>query len=129
MNDDIRAARAVASRPADPSTGPDRCDAPRRGAITLAATPIGNAGDASARLRTGLERADVVAAEDTRRLLALAQRPRVRLFTRSDVFKRYVSVLCYLPKAQFNSQLCQRIAGYLKTRWNFQVASNTIKAT
>ena len=79
MNDDIRAARAVASRPADPSTGPDRCDAPRRGAITLAATPIGNAGDASARLRTGLERADVVAAEDTRRLLALAQRLGVRV--------------------------------------------------
>ena len=79
MNDDIRASRAVASRPADPSTGPDRCDAPRRGAITLAATPIGNAGDASARLRTGLERADVVAAEDTRRLLALAQRRGVRV--------------------------------------------------
>ena len=79
MNDDIRAARAAASRPADPSTGPDRCDAPRRGAITLAATPIGNAGDASARLRAGLERADVVAAEDTRRLLALAQRLGVRV--------------------------------------------------
>lgn len=54
-------------------------------------------------------------AEAASGLLALAQRPRVRLFTRSDVFKRYVSVLCYLPKAQFNSQLCQRIAGYLKT--------------
>ena len=54
-------------------------------------------------------------AEAASGLLALAQRPRVRLFARSDVFKRYVSVLCYLPKAQFNSQLCQRIAGYLKT--------------
>jgi len=48
-------------------------------------------------------------------LLALAQRQRVRLFARSDVFKRYVSVLCYLPKEQFGSELCQRIAGYLKT--------------
>ena len=48
-------------------------------------------------------------------LLALGQRPRVRLFARSDVFKRYVSVLCYLPKEQFGSELCQRIAGYLKT--------------
>ena len=54
-------------------------------------------------------------AEDASGLLALTQRPRVRLFARSDVFKRYVSALCYLPKAQFNSQLCQRIAGYLKT--------------
>lgn len=54
-------------------------------------------------------------AEAASGLLALAQRPRVRLFARSDVFKRYVSALCYLPKAQFNSQLCQRIAGYLKT--------------
>lgn len=34
----------------------------------LAATPIGNAGDASPRLRAALERADVIAAEDTRRL-------------------------------------------------------------
>jgi len=40
----------------------------------LAATPIGNDGDASARLRGELEKADVVAAEDTRRLLNLAGR-------------------------------------------------------
>ena len=40
----------------------------------LAATPIGDAGDASARLRTLLTTADVVAAEDTRRLHALAHR-------------------------------------------------------
>ena len=40
----------------------------------LAATPIGDAGDASARLRTLLATADVVAAEDTRRLHALAHR-------------------------------------------------------
>ena len=46
----------------------------RRGTITLAATPIGNASDASQRLRCGLEQADLIAAEDTRRLRALAQR-------------------------------------------------------
>ena len=45
----------------------------------MAATPIGNTGDASARLRAGLERADVVAAEDTRRLRALARRLDVRV--------------------------------------------------
>ena len=40
----------------------------------LAATPIGNVGDASARLVALLERADIVAAEDTRRLYDLARR-------------------------------------------------------
>ena len=38
------------------------------GTVVLAATPIGNVGDASARLVALLERADIVAAEDTRRL-------------------------------------------------------------
>lgn len=51
--------------------------------IILAATPIGNLGDASARLREALEGAPVVASEDTRvtqRLLAglgIANRPRL----------------------------------------------------
>jgi 16S rRNA (cytidine1402-2'-O)-methyltransferase len=51
--------------------------------IILAATPIGNLGDASARLRKALDEAQVVAAEDTRvtqRLLAglgIANRPRL----------------------------------------------------
>jgi 16S rRNA (cytidine1402-2'-O)-methyltransferase len=40
--------------------------------LVLAATPIGNAADASARLREFLTTADVVAAEDTRRLRRLA---------------------------------------------------------
>ncbi|CED92489.1 16S rRNA (cytidine(1402)-2'-O)-methyltransferase [Actinomyces succiniciruminis] len=48
--------------------------APRPGTITLAATPIGNVADASPRLRRALERADLIAAEDTRRLFALARR-------------------------------------------------------
>lgn len=42
--------------------------------VVLAATPIGNVGDASARLVALLERADIVAAEDTRRLYDLARR-------------------------------------------------------
>ena len=40
--------------------------------LVLAATPIGNVADASPRLRTALATADVVAAEDTRRLSRLA---------------------------------------------------------
>ena len=43
-------------------------------AVVLAATPIGNTEDASAHLRRLLAEADVVAAEDTRRLRALAAR-------------------------------------------------------
>ncbi|MBT1160632.1 16S rRNA (cytidine(1402)-2'-O)-methyltransferase [Bifidobacterium sp. SO1] len=45
-----------------------------RGTVVLAATPIGNVGDASARLRALLADADIVAAEDTRRLYDLANR-------------------------------------------------------
>lgn len=44
------------------------------GALVLAATPIGNTEDASPRLVRLLAEADVVAAEDTRRLQALASR-------------------------------------------------------
>ncbi|MFE5307527.1 16S rRNA (cytidine(1402)-2'-O)-methyltransferase [Isoptericola sp. NPDC056578] len=55
---------------------PDTRPAPHSeaGAVVLAATPIGNAEDASPRLRRLLAEADVVAAEDTRRLHALAAR-------------------------------------------------------
>ena len=44
------------------------------GVLVLAATPIGSADDASSRLRTELAGADVIAAEDTRRLRALLDR-------------------------------------------------------
>ena len=44
---------------------------PGTGLLVLAATPIGRAGDASPRLAEELVRADVVAAEDTRRLKRL----------------------------------------------------------
>ena len=44
------------------------------GVLVLAATPIGNAGDASPRLRAALAEADVIAAEDTRRLRRLLDR-------------------------------------------------------
>ncbi len=48
------------------------------GMIVLAATPIGDTEDASPRLRRLLATADVVAAEDTRRLTALTRRLDVR---------------------------------------------------
>ena len=43
------------------------------GRLLLAATPLGQAGDASARLIEALGSADIVAAEDTRRIRTLAQ--------------------------------------------------------
>ena len=45
----------------------------------IAGVPLGNAGDASSRLRSALETADVIAAEDTRRLRRLAADLDVRL--------------------------------------------------
>lgn len=56
--------------------GEDDCVA---GLITLAATPIGNSGDASERLRKALAEADVVAAEDTRRVKRLVDALGVRI--------------------------------------------------
>lgn len=49
------------------------------GSILLAATPIGDVRDASPRVIAALEGADIVAAEDTRRALALASRLGIKL--------------------------------------------------
>ena len=51
----------------------------RSGSILLAATPIGDITDASPRFVRALAQAEVVAAEDTRRILALAGRLDVRI--------------------------------------------------
>ncbi|WP_098470434.1 16S rRNA (cytidine(1402)-2'-O)-methyltransferase [Serinibacter salmoneus] len=58
---------------ADPG-GPAARSWERLGAIVLAATPIGSAGDATANLRALLAQADVIAAEDTRTLRTLLHR-------------------------------------------------------
>lgn len=55
---------------------------PTAGLILLAATPIGDTADAPPRLLTALRTADVIAAEDTRRLLNLAGRLGVPLSAR-----------------------------------------------
>lgn len=49
-------------------------DANDPGAILLAATPIGNPGDATQRLRDAIVSADIIAAEDTRRFWGLCSR-------------------------------------------------------
>ncbi|MBW3069413.1 16S rRNA (cytidine(1402)-2'-O)-methyltransferase [Actinomyces sp. 432] len=80
-------ANAAPPAQADPEP-PDRA-APQPGVITLAATPIGNVADASARLRAALEQAEVVAAEDTRRLFALAHRMGARVTGRVLAFHEH----------------------------------------
>ena len=57
----------------------DRDDAPRGGTLTVAAVPIGCPDDASPRLAAELSRADIVAAEDTRRVRRLAASLDVKL--------------------------------------------------
>ena len=47
-------------------------------------------------------------------IASLNERPRVRLFTRIDDSKRYVSALVYLPKEQFSTEMRQRIGDLLK---------------
>jgi 16S rRNA (cytidine1402-2'-O)-methyltransferase len=49
------------------------------GRIVIAATPIGNVGDGSARLWQALQEADVIAAEDTRALRDLARRANIEV--------------------------------------------------
>ena len=63
----------AAAAPLAPTAQAPAIEIPR-GCVVLAATPIGNTGDASLRLIALLEQADIVAAEDTRRLYDLARR-------------------------------------------------------
>lgn len=46
-------------------------------------------------------------------MVSLNERPRVRLFTRTDDFKRYVSAIVYLPREPFNTELRQRVRRHL----------------
>lgn len=59
------------------------------GTIALAATPIGDVRDASARLVAALEQADIIAAEDTRRTRDLARRLGVNLAGKVTAFHEH----------------------------------------
>lgn len=64
-----------AGAPVPPEAGPQsEPEAPRGPALVLLGTPIGNLGDASPRMRAEIAAADLIAAEDTRRFLGLAER-------------------------------------------------------
>ncbi|WP_185696254.1 16S rRNA (cytidine(1402)-2'-O)-methyltransferase [Buchananella hordeovulneris] len=59
------------------------------GTIALAATPIGDARDASARLVAALGQADIIAAEDTRRTRDLARRLEITLTGKVTAFHEH----------------------------------------
>ncbi|MFI6040242.1 16S rRNA (cytidine(1402)-2'-O)-methyltransferase [Nocardia sp. NPDC051321] len=69
---------------ADEATGPGR--------LVLAATPMGDIGDASQRLRDALGSADIVAAEDTRRTKSLAKSLGVAITGRVVSFYDHVEI-------------------------------------
>lgn len=57
-----------------PDRTPESTEDSDRGVLILVGTPIGNIADAAPRMREAIEHADLIAAEDTRRFLGLADR-------------------------------------------------------
>lgn len=91
MTDAAPSAASVRHHSPEPGPGGPQAPAPapQPGVITLAATPIGNTADASARLRRAMAQAGLIAAEDTRRLRALAQRLGVEISGRVMSFHEH----------------------------------------
>ncbi|HMK69663.1 MAG TPA: NAD-glutamate dehydrogenase [Xanthobacteraceae bacterium] len=56
-------------------------------------------------------------------ILQLDGRPRVRVLPRCDRFDRFVSVLVYLPRERYNSDVRERIGDYLATSFNGRVSA------
>jgi glutamate dehydrogenase len=54
-------------------------------------------------------------------ILQLDERPRVRVLPRYDRFDRFVSVLVYVPRERYDSQIRARIGDYLATVFNGRV--------
>ncbi|WP_075635944.1 NAD-glutamate dehydrogenase [Rhizobium rhizosphaerae] len=53
----------------------------------------------------------------------LSDRPRVRVLVRADRFDRFVSVLVYVPREQYDSQVREEIGLYLKTVYDGRVSA------
>ncbi|HTJ57504.1 MAG TPA: NAD-glutamate dehydrogenase [Devosiaceae bacterium] len=54
---------------------------------------------------------------------ALPDRPRVRVLPRIDRFDNFVSILVYLPRDRYTSELCARIGTYLARRYEGGVSA------
>ncbi|WP_347879898.1 NAD-glutamate dehydrogenase [Tianweitania aestuarii] len=56
-------------------------------------------------------------------ILALGERPRVRVLTRADQFDRFVSVLVFVPRDRYDSVVREKIATFLKTIYRGRVSA------
>ncbi|MBN9011144.1 MAG: NAD-glutamate dehydrogenase, partial [Rhizobiales bacterium] len=55
-------------------------------------------------------------------ILALGERPRVRVLVRPDRFDRYVSILVFVPRDRYDSDAGERIGSYLATAFDGHVS-------
>ncbi|MEK1929141.1 MAG: NAD-glutamate dehydrogenase, partial [Pararhizobium sp.] len=53
----------------------------------------------------------------------LADRPRIRVLPRIDHFDRFVSVIVYVPREQYDSDVREKIGAYLKTIYDGRVSA------
>lgn len=53
----------------------------------------------------------------------LGDRPRVRVLARADQFDRFVSVIVFVPREQYNSDVRERIGAYLKDVYDGRVSA------
>ncbi|MBS4020245.1 MAG: NAD-glutamate dehydrogenase, partial [Dechloromonas sp.] len=56
-------------------------------------------------------------------VLALGERPRVRVLVRVDQFDRYVSVIVFVPRDRYDSRVRQEIGDHLKTIFQGRVSA------
>ncbi|WP_011582734.1 MULTISPECIES: NAD-glutamate dehydrogenase [Chelativorans] len=56
-------------------------------------------------------------------ILALGERPRVRVLYRIDQFDRFVSVLVFVPRDRYDSLVRERIGAYLKTAFEGRLSA------
>ena len=56
-------------------------------------------------------------------ILALGERPRVRVLVRVDRFDRFVSVIVIVPRDRYDSRVRERIGDYLKTRFEGRLSA------
>ncbi|MBS3650688.1 NAD-glutamate dehydrogenase [Pseudaminobacter sp. 19-2017] len=56
-------------------------------------------------------------------ILGLVERPRIRALVRVDQFDRFVSVLVFVPKDRYDSEVRERIGNYLKSAFEGRVSA------
>ncbi len=56
-------------------------------------------------------------------IMALSERPRVRVLTRIDHFDRFVSVIVYVPREDYNSLVREKVGEYLASTYDGHVSA------